>query len=330
MKFRTELIISEKRELISPDTQIFLSGSCFADNISSRLVKFHFNALGNPFGVLFNTASIYNLFKIVRSGTDLSYTDLVFNMDEWHSFYHNSEFSDISPERVIEKTNNSIASTRDFLLNSDMIILTFGTSFVFEYKESGMAVSNCHKIPQNKFEKKFLSVENNIKYIQDSLDIIGDTAPKAEVVLTVSPIRHLKNGLHGSQLSKASLLLAVDEIVRRNKNVSYFPSYELLLDDLRDYRFFAADLAHPSEEAVEYIWEKFTEAFFTHGAKEFLIDVQKLISAAEHKPRGASSPIYAAFLKTQLQNIEQLREKYPFADFSKEEEMFGSRLAQIS
>ncbi len=327
MKFRTEINIGENNPIISPSTKIFLNGSCFADNILAKLERLKFSAFGNPFGVLYNAASVYNQFAILKENKELTIDDLIFENGEWHSFYHNSEFSGEDPEKVLTKINRVTNDVYVALKDVNLFILTFGTSYVYEFNSTKMIVSNCHKIHPQKFTRKMLSLEENIQYIDKIVAVIKDISADAKIIMTVSPIRHLRDGLHQNQLSKASLLLAVDEIAKRYPFVEYFPSYEILLDDLRDYRFYASDLTHPSEEALNYIWDKFSLKYFASAAKEFAADMEKLAAAMNHRLINPESKKSKKFAESQLKYISQLKKKYPFLKFEEEEKHFNSILS---
>lgn len=326
MKFRTEIDLGSVEPLINPETKLFLSGSCFANNIAEKLKTFHFKSLGNPFGVLFNAASIAAQFELLAKRKLFSEEDLIFHSGTYHSFYHNTEFSGICVEHVLEKINKANNHAADFIKKTEVFILTFGTSYVYEHLPSGMIVSNCHKIPSSQFRRKMLSTEENHKFIKKTIETIKSISPAAQIILTVSPIRHLKDGLHQNQLSKASLLLAIEKSVSEREDVHYFPSYEILLDDLRDYRFYAEDLTHPSRQAVDYIWEKFTNKYFSESAHNFLKDMERLNAAVSHRPINTDSPEFHKFNESQLQKINELEKKYPFVKLNKELSLFESRL----
>ncbi len=326
MKFRTEIDIPGKEKIITPETIIFSAGSCFAGNIAAKLKRLKFNISSNPFGVLFNPLSLLNMTEVLTGKIKLSEDDLVFHNGLWNSFYHNSEFSGedkASTQKLIDQT---IQRESKQFSNSDIFIFTFGTSFVYFWKESGFPVSNCHKIPSHKFERRMLTLEENIEAIEKIIVNILSINSKAKIILTVSPVRHLKDGLHQNQLSKASLLLAVDHIIHKYENVDYFPAYEILLDDLRDYRFYDVDLTHPSNEAIEYIWEKFQTCYFTPAADEFAKEMNELATSLEHRILHPGSQNSKDFAISRLKLIGNLNQKYPNLNFEKEEEHFNKIL----
>ncbi len=329
MKFRTEIEIEEPAVKISYKDKILSVGSCFAENIADGLSSHFLNVLGNPFGVLYNPAAILNMFLLAKEKKELKRNDLIFHGGQWHSFYHNSEFSDDDVNVCLQNVNNSIFELNKFLRNVDSVILTLGTSFVYEHIESKLIVSNCHKIPQKFFSRRMLQIEESYSFIKQIIEIIRIFNKNAKIILTVSPVRHIKDGLHGNQLSKAYLLIAVDNLVQENERVLYFPSYEIVNDDLRDYRFYAEDLVHPNEAAVKYIREIFSEYFFDEETKEFYRDTNTLAKALQHRAVNPRSVKYKEFLNFSLKLVEQMKTKYPQTNFNKAEEYFRARLNEF-
>ncbi|MEN8191754.1 MAG: GSCFA domain-containing protein, partial [Bacteroidota bacterium] len=260
MKFRTEINIDKSDRLIDHDQNILTIGSCFAKNIGEYFKSYRFSVVCNPFGVLYNPISIYNSLKLIHSKKKFKKNDLVEHQGEWHSFYHNSDFSHHDQNMCLEKINNGIISTHDFLKSTDHLIITFGTAFVYRYIKNDMIVSNCHKIPAKEFERYRLSLDETKKTIESIVSFVNSISENISIIFTVSPVRHWKDGAVENQLSKSTLLIAVDEIVKENKNCEYFPSYEIVMDDLRDYRFYDTDLLHPNKFATDYIWDKFSNA----------------------------------------------------------------------
>jgi hypothetical protein len=326
MKFRTEISLPSYPFHISFEESILSAGSCFAVNIAEELKKRFFNVMFNPFGTLYNTASVLNMFELAKSKSQLQKEDLIFHNGEWHSFYHNSEFSHFHPEIALEKINFSIIKLNEFLQKNDVVILTYGTSYVYIHKARNLIVSNCHKIPQEDFSRKLLSTEENFYYMQKTIEIIKSFNPKVKIIISVSPVRHLKDGLHANQISKAHLLLAVEKATKEIENCFYFPSYEIVLDDLRDYRFFSSDLAHPNEFAIAYIWEKFAQAFFESKTLEYIKEAEKVRSALEHRPINLDSPSYKNFLNGLARQIEKIKIKYPAVNFDEAERILREKL----
>ena len=326
MKFRTEVIINKYPVQIEHQSQIITFGSCFAQNIGEYFKFYRFNILENPFGILYNSASIYNSINLLFENKKFKKSDLIYYQEQWHSFYHHSNFSETDWKKCIQNINNSLKNALKFLENSKFVILTFGTSYVYKFNKTNLIVSNCHKLPQSNFTRFRLSVEENINYITSAIKLLSQINPNINVILTVSPIRHLKDGAAENQLSKASLLLAIDEVVNNTDNCYYFPSYEIMLDELRDYRFYAQDMLHPGKSAIDYIWEKFSDAFFSDECKSIMKEVGKISKAKNHIPRNKEVKSYQTFLLNQIDLIDKLSKKYPHLNLLDDKIFFKSQL----
>lgn len=316
-QFRTVVDIKESNKKIGYHSNILFVGSCFAENIGNKFADSKFNALINPFGIVYNPVSVANTLKTIIEKKHFSEDDLVYN-NIWNSFYHHSKFSDENKQKCLDNINDACQNSYQFLKNTDFLIITFGTSWVFEYLESGKVVSNCHKIPANKFKRYRLSVDYIADVYRSLISDIRQINPDVEIIFTVSPVRHWKDGAHGNQLSKAVLHLAIDKIVDENTKVNYFPSYELVMDDLRDYRFYNEDMLHVSDVAVNYIWERFINTFIDNKSQAMMVRVGKLMKALGHRPFSADSNTYVEFLSTQLKKIEQLKRECPHINFDEE------------
>lgn len=326
MKFLTEVEIKHLEKKIEHSDSILTIGSCFAENIGELFRNYKFKSLINPFGVLYNSGSIKNSLEFIGNQKVFTEEDLVFDQSEWHSFYHHSNFSHHKAESVLRKINSVSASSFEFLKKADWIIISLGTSFVFYHKEREMLVSNCHKIPQKDFEQKFLSVSENTDYLQQIIDIQKNINSESKFIFTVSPVRHLRNGAHENQLSKSSLQLAVNNIVKKYDDAYYFPSYEIMMDELRDYRFYDKDLIHPIQQAVDYIWEKFSHYCLSESCSEINKSISKIVSAAQHKIRNIDSAKSQEFIKNQIDSINKLTRDRPYINLKTELEKFQSYL----
>lgn len=322
MLFRTEIFPEKPEFNIEHHEKIFTIGSCFAQNIANKFEHFKFNIVSNPFGVLFNPISILNSIKILADNKLFSEEDLFFDQSEYHSFYHHSDFSHHDKKQCLDNINHSISINSNFLKNADLITITFGTSFIYRHNEKNIIVSNCHKIPQSEFTSKRLSLVEIINTIKEIKSTIRKSNENAKIIFTVSPIRHWKDGAIENQLSKASLLLAINNQI--NGNEVYFPSYEILMDDLRDYRFYEEDLLHPNKIAIDYIWEKFSSTFFTKECFKIMDEINKITQAYNHRPRNTNSTAHQQFLLKTIFNIEKIKNLYPYIDFTKEVEYFYS------
>ena len=317
MKFRTEISLTPLAEGIDHSAKIFALGSCFAESISERLLRSKFSVTTNPFGVLFNPLSIANAIERLSDTRAFAVCDIREGKEGFFSFDAHSSLDGKTQTEIFANLNQAVAQGSKALHEADWVILTFGTAWVYE--REGKVVANCHKQPAIEFERRRLSVEEIVERYKTLFDgVLRDK----RVILTVSPVRHLGDGLQENSLSKAILRLAVEELVAKYENAHYFPSYEILIDDLRDYRYYADDLAHPSKMAVEYVWERFCEYALTDKARELLPKIEQIVSAAEHRPFNPESDAHRAFCRRMLAKVEEMHD----VDFTREKEMFDRYL----
>ena len=274
MEFRTVVDIDDPGFRIGACEEMLFVGSCFADKIGARFTDEKFRTIVNPFGVMYNPASI--LHTIQKLST-------------------------------VRSSSAGLQGKNYQLSTIKTAFLTLGTNHVYILKETGEIVDNCQKRPQSLFTEKELTVDECADYLQQAIDILHAANPDMRIVLTVSPIRYRKYGYHGSQLSKATLLLAVNKVV----GATYFPAYEIINDELRDYRFYADDMLHPSSQAVEYIWQRFSEVYLSAEAKAFIKEWQPLKAALNHKPFNPDSEEYRLFMDKTMLKIAELQKKYP-------------------
>ena len=325
MKFRTEILIPPLPARIGYENRILLSGSCFAAEIGRKLAEAKFRVTCNPTGTLFNPASVATSLRRAETGRPVVQEELRRSSDGcWFHYGTDTFFDAPDPSQVLTRINTALDKCREALAGSDRVIITFGTAWVYRLRETGAVVANCHKQPQALFERQRLTVA---EIVGEWSELLATTLAGKAVILTVSPIRHLGDGLPGNAVSKATLRLAAEELSARFPNVCYFPAFELLTDDLRDYRFYADDLVHPSAQAVEYIWEKFAEAAFGEHTRETLAAVQEIVRAARHIPRQPQSDSYRAFCRRSLGRIEIL-EKKERIDFSAERAHFFAHVSE--
>ena len=313
MKFRTEIEIAQFAQGVGYDAKIFALGSCFAESISERLKRAKFSITTNPFGVLFNPFSIANALERLDDSRSFAVCDITAGRDSYFSFEAHSSLDGKNHTEAFANMNRAVAMGSKALHDADWVILTFGTAWVYE--KSGRVVANCHKQPVSEFERRRLSVAEIVERYSNLFDgVLRDK----KVILTVSPVRHVGDGLQENSVSKATLRLAVEELVTKYENAHYFPSYEILIDDLRDYRYYADDLAHPSIMAVAYVWEKFCDTVLTDAAKTKLPLVEQIVAASEHRPFNPESDAHRIFCRKMVSNIEQMSD----IDFSAEKSVF--------
>jgi hypothetical protein len=310
MQFRTELSIKPSPTPISLERGILTLGSCFADVIGQRLLRNKAKVLVNPFGTVFNPLSTHSLLRRIITQDAVGLQEgLVGRQGQWFHYDFHSSFTSPQPEALIQQLENSIQETHIFLQKTRHLLLTWGTAYVYERQDSGRSVSNCHKVPQKQFNKRLLSVNEISQDLQETLDLLYSYFPAMQVVLTVSPVRHLKDTLELNSVSKSTLRLASHVVQEQNAHVTYFPAYELLLDDLRDYRFYGTDLLHPSPMAQDYIWDKFAGAYLAQDFTQFMQEWQQVQRDLAHRPFSPESPSHQKFLRQLLAKLETLASK---------------------
>ena len=313
MKFRTEIEVAPLAERLEYGAKIFALGSCFAENISERLKRAKFSIESNPFGVLFNPFSIANAIERLADARTFAVCDISAGKESYFSFDAHSSLDGKTHTEAFGNLNKAVAQGAKSLADADWVILTFGTAWVYEHE--GRIVANCHKQPASQFERRRLSVEEIVERYSHLFEgVLHDK----KVILTVSPVRHVGDGLQENSVSKATLRLAVEELVAKYENVNYFPSYEILIDDLRDYRYYADDLAHPSKMAVDYVWERFCDVVLADEARTKLGLVEQIVAAAEHRPFNPESEAHKLFCQKMLAKVESMSE----IDFSLEKSAF--------
>jgi len=300
---------------------VMFLGSCFADSIGNKLRQFKFKVDLNPFGILYNPKSIADSIDRLIKGIEVSPDELFFANGVWNSFRHHSRFSHPDRQTCLENINRRASESRAFLKAADFLFITFGTARVYEFKATGTTVANCHKIPADRFESRLLSSREILEIYEDLIPRLKEFNSSLKVVFTVSPIRHLKDGLPGNSLSKSILISTVHEIAQKF-GLYYFPSFEIVMDDLRDYRFYAADMVHLSEVAVDYIWDKFIKTFIHENSLPLMDEIKKILAAMNHKPFFPDGPEFKKFCASQLEKLEKLCRQFPHLDFSAEKAHF--------
>lgn len=284
MLFRTKVDIPRSKFVISHQESVFSIGSCFATNIGARLSDAKFSICNNPFGVLYNPQSIARSLELLLKDSDFDPKYLFEHDGMWHSWMHHSSFSEINKDVCEERIKESIKISRSKLINSDYLIVTLGTSWVFRHKGLQEIVSNCHKIPGGEFERYRMTVEEVVGVIKPVLDKLVEINPKIQIIFTISPIRHWKDGAHENQVSKSVLFVALEKILSKYANTTYFPAYEIMMDELRDYRFYADDMIHPNQIAIDYIWQRFIETYCDAKTIAAIQKIENLNKAINHRP----------------------------------------------
>ncbi len=318
MEFRTKVELPKIQDTIQHSDSLMLWGSCFTENIGKRLIDNKFSCDLNPFGILYNPMSIALAIRQILEDKEYTENDLTARNDEWFSYMHHSSFSAHDKETCLQRINGRLKEARKHLEEADWIIFTWGTSWVYQLTTTRTIVGNCHKMPDKMFIRSRVEAETIYTEYQSLIVEIRKLNPKVRFLFTVSPIRHAKDGMHGNQLSKSTLLLSIDKICKEITGCHYFPSYEIMMDELRDYRFYADDMLHPSSLAINYIWECFSETFFPDATQAIIKEWEKIERGLSHRPFNVQSDAHQRFLREILLKIELLKEKLPYLDVENE------------
>ena len=320
MNFTTKVPIAKYQNAIDYNSKIISIGSCFAENMGEKFDYFKFQNCVNPFGIIFNPISIENLINRAVNKIEFTEKDIFFHNDLWHCYEVHSILSDTSSELILQNLNRVLHLFRTQIIETSYFIITYGTSWVYRLRQaqpdSLSIVANCHKVPQNQFDKEILSVEIIEKSIENSINLIQSINPNCNFIFTISPVRHIKDGFVENQRSKAHLIAAIQNSQLATRNSIYFPSYEIMMDELRDYRFYADDMLHPSQSAIDYIWIKFFENYVSESEFGLMNQVCEIQRALKHRPFNPNSESHQKFLANLEAKIEQLQQKLPFLHFS--------------
>lgn len=326
MEFRKKVEVPKSELRINHQTKMLLFGSCFAENIGKQLLENKFSVNVNPFGVLYNPASISQSIELLQKNRVFTEEDVFQNQGVFRSYFHHSAFSTSSKDEFLQTINEKREKASQDLKEAEVLLITFGTAYVFSLKENEQVVANCHKQPLNIFNREKLSVDEIVfswgKLIEASLSI----NPDLKILFTVSPIRHWKDGAHNNQLSKATLLLAIEELMNKFSNLYYFPSYEIVLDELRDYRFYAEDMVHPNDVAIRYIWEIFNDTYFDKQTQQLCQQWQNISRALAHRPFNEDTELHKQFLKQTLLKLKSIRNNCSYFDCENEIALLESKL----
>ncbi|WP_103999596.1 GSCFA domain-containing protein [Flavobacterium urumqiense] len=318
MNFRTQIPISKSNCPIQYNSKILSLGSCFAVNMAEKLDYFKFQNSCNPFGILFHPLAIEKLIDFAVSKKQFTENDIFFHDERWHCFDVHSDSSNSSKEELLESLNAIIKSTNQQITESTHFIITYGTSWVYRNIESDSIVANCHKVPQKLFEKELLSVEEIKKSITNTVKLLHAVNPDCNIIFTVSPVRHIKDGFVENQWSKSNLISAIHSVLDTEDckmNTEYFPSYEIMMDELRDYRFYAEDMLHPNQVAINYIWKRFKETTISETAFTTMDEVSTIQKSLSHKPFNPNSESHLKFESKVREKITKLESEYSFMKF---------------
>ncbi len=303
--FRTELVPKPSQEKIGLKDHLMSIGSCFAVNIGQKLSENKFNIDTNPFGTLFNPHSIFKLLKLSLDSGTISDYGIINHQGVCNHYDFHSDFSALSQAELVSKANRLIAETNHGLQKLSYLIITFGTAIVYESKASGEIVANCHKVPASNFIRRTMDVEEIYQEFCEFIEILRRINPEVLIILTVSPVRHMKESFEQNNLSKSILRVACDHITKSFINTSYFPAFEIMMDDLRDYRFYTDDMLHPNAMAIDYIWQKFIDTYMDEETRHFIRQWGGVLKSLRHRPFHPSTDEHQRFI---LKTIERVKE----------------------
>jgi hypothetical protein len=329
MKFHVEFPVKKSPQQVGHQQKLLLVGSCFTENIGEKLRRHKFSVMENPNGILFNPVSVAEAMDQYITQKRFTVSDLFLLNEGWHSWKHHSRFSAATAEESLSRINNATTAAHDFLRSADHLMITLGSAWTYTLTGEalngipGSVAANNHKAPAAWFARRLQGADEVTELLDGMLQRIWAFNPSVQVIFTISPVRHLREGVIENNRSKAVLIQAVHAVADKYEQAYYFPAYELVIDDLRDYRFYAEDLVHPNYQATQYVWEKFSEACMTGETRLLMRDIAEIDIAFRHKPFNETSAGHSKFLDSYCRKTKELSERYPFLDLSEELKYFG-------
>jgi hypothetical protein len=324
MNFHLEFSPKPFNTKIVHQDNLFLIGSCFTENIGSKFKQHKFSVLENPNGILFNPVSIAKSITSYIENKQYTAADLFYQNEIWNSWEHHTRFSDVDIDVCLNRINESQTTAHQFLKTAYWFFITLGSAFVYEL-ENKQVVANCHKVPTDKFNKKLLAVEDVLSVLDNVMHRIFMFNPNAKIIFTISPVRHLRDGFIENNRSKAVLIQAVHHLVNKFNKLFYFPAYELVIDDLRDYRFYAEDMVHPNYAATNYVWDKLVECCIDENAIDLMKQINEINAAVNHKSFNPTTEAHQKFIENTLGKIKNLTYLYPYINFAEDESILNSQ-----
>ena len=315
MNFTTKIPIQKSNLPIDYASKIVLLGSCFAENMGEKFEYFKFQTAINPFGIIFNLVSLCRIIERSVQKNYFTENDIFFHNELWHCFDVHSELSNSDKDAFLESLNDLINSTNKQLNDSTHIIITLGTSWVYRNIETNEIVANCHKVPQKQFTKELLSIETIVQSLESILFHVSILNPNCNFIFTVSPVRHIKDGFVENTLSKAHLITGIHNLKLETRNSQYFPAYEIMMDELRDYRFYTEDMLHPNQTAIDYIWIKFFENYISESVFGLMKEICSIQKGLQHRPFNPNTESHQKFLNQLDLKIKTIKNQYPFIKF---------------
>lgn len=333
MQFQTIIDIPESNIKLDHSKGVVLLGSCFADNIGIKLSESKYNVLCNPFGVLYNPLSIAWQIEhcLNKAVFDSECKEIFHDGALWHSWMHHTSFSATSAEYLVQKMNEARETLYETLKTAGTLIITFGTAVIYQLKSDGRLVANCHKQKDSLFMRRMLAIDEIAERWTTLCQMLKTINPHLQLIFTVSPIRHRRDGFHQNQLSKSTLLLATDHIIQNISDwtaATYFPSYEIMMDELRDYRFYADDMIHPSSMAIEHIWNCFADTHISTTDMDIIKECREIRNTLNHRPNNPHSSAYLRLIEETKTKILELNKRYPYLNMDEERELCNTRLVK--
>ena len=324
MKFHYEFEIKKLPVPIQHQQKLFLLGSCFTENIGEKLTRNKFRIFENPNGILFNPVSVAEAILFCIDDKKFNEGDLFYYNEAWHSWKHHSKFSSPQQEEALHKINRSLSKAHNFLKDADFLFITLGSAWIYTFTEKAMnakkgeVAANNHKAPADWFYRKLMQTEEVLSCLDNVIHRLKLFNQKLKIIFTISPVRHLREGVIENNRSKSVLIQSVHQLVEKFEGIYYFPAYELVIDDLRDYRFYAEDLVHPNYFATQYVWEKLVQAYFSEEAKKIMEELDSIQLAFQHKPFNPGSSHHKKFLNSYYEKCSALAKLHPYIDLEKE------------
>jgi hypothetical protein len=322
MDFHLEFSPKPFASLINHQHKLLLIGSCFTENIGAKLKQHKFSVLENPNGILFNPISISKSLISYIENRQYTKDDLFYENESWNSWQHHSRFSHPDQNECLRLINQSQKDANSFLKDTDWVLITLGSAFVYELATTEV-VANCHKVPTDKFNKRLLRIDEIVAALNNTIQRLQEFNSKVKIIFTISPVRHLRDGFIENNRSKAVLIQAVHRLADQSEKIFYFPAYELVIDDLRDYRFYAEDMVHPNYAATNYVWDKFVTTCIDEPSQQLMKEINVINAAKNHKPFNPTSAQHKRFLQTNLEKLNKLRRDHPYINFSDEVNFFS-------
>ena len=316
MQFTTKIPVQKSSFPIDYDSKIMLLGSCFVENMGNKFDYFKFQSITNPFRIIFNTVSLEKLIHRCVGNRIFTENDIFFHNELWHCYEVHSELSNADKEEFLSNLNSILESTHRHIASLTHCIITLGTSWVYRNIETNEIVANCHKVQQKQFMKELLSIEQTEKSLQNIVSLIHSVNPNCNFVFTVSPVRHIKDGFTENTLSKAHLIAAIHKTITHHPSpITYFPAFEIMMDELRDYRFYAEDMLHPNQTAIDYIWIQFFENYVSESVFGLMNEICSIQKGLQHRPFNPNTESHQKFLNQLDLKIKAIKNQYPFIKF---------------